>query len=270
MGSPLRISALRLLLTACAAAGAPVATQPASSEEAIDPRVDQWLKRIEQRAGESTTLRAKLTYVRVQGLLGDEQRRYGTLVYDRGPPARFAVHFDRVLIAEQLELRRHRYIYDGRWLAERNEEDKIFTRYELARDEAVAVEGEDFLKLGKGPFPLPLSLRKDRVLNRFKVTLVPTPDPANGKKSQEPKNSVHLRLVPKPHLDLEASHIDLWFDRNTVLPMRVRTFEEDEETETIVNLREIETDIKIGSEHFDTSPPIDRDWEIHIKPLAKQ
>ena len=66
-----------------------------SPQSVTDPNADAFMDQIEQHSKQIKTLKAKLRYDRIQGLLGDEQRRFGRLSYAAGPPARFAIHFDK-------------------------------------------------------------------------------------------------------------------------------------------------------------------------------
>ncbi|MFP4143701.1 MAG: LolA family protein [Phycisphaeraceae bacterium] len=236
----------------------------ASAEARVSPEVETWLDRIEAKADEIETLRARLKYERVQGLLGDTQIRFGALLYSAGPPSKFAASFDRVVRDRKMRMQAQSFIFDGRWLAERSVDDgrKLFIRRELVPPER---EGEDLLGLGEGPFALPLDLEKETVLERFEVTLVEDePD------SDAPENSVHLRLVPREHVDVEQSRIDLWYDRDTLLPVRVRTEEEKEEAVSVITLREIESPAELPEDAFDTTPPRGRGWQVEIKPLEQE
>src|SRR5262245_27236656 len=80
----------------CAEEPAPT-TQPAV-EAKIDPAVDALLDRIEAKSKDLRTFKADLRYDRNQILVSDKQRRFGSIVYVVGPPAKFAVHFDRLVV----------------------------------------------------------------------------------------------------------------------------------------------------------------------------
>lgn len=244
-----------LLFTALAACAAPGGEQPATQPVAASPEVEQWLDRIEQRTDDVSTLRAKVTYDTIQGLLGDEQRRFGTLYYEAGPPARFAIHLDRLVVDNALRPQDRWYVFDGQWLAERIADEKTFIRRELVPPG----EERDLLRIGEGPFAIPLDLEKDKVLERFEVALVED-QPA------EVENSVHLRLTPRPDVDIEQEQIDIWYDRDNLLPVRVHTREEASE-ESVIRLRDIELGEPIAAERFDTTPPTEPGWQIELKPL---
>jgi hypothetical protein len=240
------------------------ATQPATlaaTQPATQPSdAEQWLDRIEQQARQTQTLHAKLRYDLIQGLLGDEQRRFGTLTYDAGPPARFAVHLDRLVADTALHREDRWYIYDGVWLAERLDKEKMFIRRQLAPQ---GQHADELLDLGEGPFLLPLNLRKDKVLSRFDVTVVEVTE-------DDPPNTVHLLLIPKPDVQSEQDQVQLWFDRDSLLPLQVRTISDAEsENESLVVLSDVELNVPSDAATFDTTAPTEPGWEVEIHPLEE-
>ena len=65
---------------------------------------------------------------------------------------------------------------------------------------------------------------------------------------------------------LDAQRIDLWFDRDTLLPLRAFTLESDDDTTTI-DLFKAQPNTPIDPEVFDTALPTARGWETQIVPL---
>ena len=245
-----------LATTAEPAAAEP--TDDAASEpevSAVSPELDQWLDRIEARAQEIRTLRAAVRYDRVQGLLGDHQRRFGTLAYDAGPPARFAVHFDRLLVFDVQRRQDRTFIFDGRWLAEKIGEDQLFIRRELVPEQH---EGElDLLALGEGPFALPLNLEKRKLLERFDVTLVAERSEAEGL-----EETLHLRLEPREHVRIDHDWIEIWYHRETLLPVQVHAEREEAEESSIIRLMRPELNVSVDESAFDTSAPAEPGWDV--------
>lgn len=242
------------LVGACAAPMTMSGDAPATAED--------WLQRIEERTADLDTLQAKITLITVQGLLGDEQRRFGTLLYDAadedaGEPTRFRLDLDRAVVDNALEERKQSFIFDGRWLAERNENSRTFIRRQLA-DADNPASGEPQLDMGDGPFVLPLNLKKDKILQRFEATAIP---PAKA----DPPNTAHLLLVPRPGVEVEQEHIDIWFDRNSLLPVRVDTVTSDQTEQTIL-LREVRINPELDEDAFDTTPPEEPGWKVSVKP----
>ena len=133
--------------------------------------------------------------------------------------------------------------------------------------ELVAEGQQANLNVGEGPFPLPLDLNKDRVLSRFEVTLVDAAedDPAAGKQASD-AGSFHLQLVPREGVEIDAEQIDLWFDRETLLPLRAVTLQDDGDTTTL-DLFANDPDAEIRPGTFDTALPEDGNWETQVVPL---
>ncbi|MFA9479811.1 outer membrane lipoprotein carrier protein LolA [Phycisphaerales bacterium AB-hyl4] len=242
---------------------APEDAPDVASEEAAEmaheaeDTAEQWLERIEARSDEIDTLTARVRYDRVQVLLGDEQTRFGRLTYDAGPPARFHVHFDRMAMHDEMQMQERRYIFDGRWLAERHDDQRLFILRELV---AEGDEGEDLLRLGEGPFALPLDLQKDTVLERFEVALVTEDEPAF-------EEAVLLRLTPRPGVEIDQTQIDIWYDRETRLPLQVRTVNDVDQTESTIRLGEMQTGVDVDEAVFDTTPPDAAGWQVERRAL---
>ncbi|MBB6431081.1 LolA family protein [Algisphaera agarilytica] len=233
----------------------PVVVQP------VEPTAEGWLTLLESSASETLTLTARVRMTTIASLLEEETQRFGPLKYaaadDQNPSMRFAVQFTRMKIEDLIEDIDQSYIYDGRWLLDMDAIDKTATQRELVP------EGEQAnLELGDGPFLLPLNLRKDRVLQKFDVELI---DAAEG----DPKSDAgtfHLRLTPKPAAGTDAQRIDLWFDRETLLPLRAATLEADDD-QTIVDLFQLEANAEISDDTFETSLPTEPGWELQVVPL---
>ncbi len=211
---------------------------------------EAWLDRIEAAANDVTSLTADLRYDRNQLLLGDEQRRFGTLVYQAGPPPKFQVHFNKKLVDDHWSQPDLYYIYDGRWLLKSDHENKTANRYQLVPDDEKA--GAE-MALGEGPFPIPLNLKKEKVLARFEAVVIPPAD-------DDPANSVHLQLTPREEIETDLTTIDLWFDRDTLLPTAASTLD-DSETQTIVRLTETITNPELPEQSFDTALPTEPGWQ---------
>lgn len=232
---------------------------PAASEEA-----QAWLERIDVAGQKLKSLQGTLRYEVIQGSMGDKQIRMGTLYYDAGPPAKFAVHFDRLMASRRLIREDRWYIFDGQWLVEKMVEQKQFVKRQLIDLEKTQADGTppsaNPLADGQGPFALPITLKKDAVLRKHKVDLI-------AFKEGDPTNSVHLRLTPHVLQRGEFSRIDLWYDTTTLLPVRAQTLDETE-NETTVILSEVKVDEQIESIRFDTAePPASEGWTVELKPL---
>jgi len=250
------LTAAMFLLQASPAAAAP-ASQPDDA--------DAWLSRIEQRADRIDTVEARIRYDRIKGLLGSRVRRFGTLKYKAGPPAKFAIHFDRILEGRRADPIDRTYIFDGRWLAEKRNDEKLFIRRELV---PAGEEDKRLLDMENQPFVLPLDQDKAYVLERFHVKVVPLADPPDRL-----KNTLHLRLSPKPDKNINLNRVDLWYDRDSLLPRRAVTRKDgakDAPDKSVIDLLTISEDVDIVEGAFNTTPPSGPEWKVEIKPLKKQ
>lgn len=260
------------LTSACKASPASAADQTPATAPATGPadEADAWLDRIAAVHKDVHALRAELVYDRIQGLLGDQQRRFGTLDYVAGPPAKFAIHFDRLLADERMEKQDRWYIFDGRWLVERLDDRKQFIGQEVEPPpgstsptaENAPGGGVDPLAMGQGPFVVPISPDKDRILSRYEVVVVPAAE-------DDPPNSLHLRLTPRQGQRISFTSADLWYDRETLMPQRVQTID-DSENQSIVKLSKVEVNPNVADDLFSTAPPQERGWDVQLSPWEEK
>ena len=247
-------------------------TQPAAQRpDDVDPRVWDWLGRLEQRGKMLKSYEARIRYTRTQSLLDDSVARLGRLRYVAGPPSRFRVDFKRLIEGGVRRTRNEGYIFDGSWIVHIKPDDKIFLKRQV-----VAPDQEfDPMKIGQGPFVVPLGQKRNDVIRDFHVTLVEPPVQAPQAETQPaPPADVQLHLVPKRQgrragQSIDFVEADLWFDRTTLLPVKLQTVDNGG-NETIVEMHDavvdsIETDD--SDDPFDTTvPPEGTGWRIEITP----
>ena len=230
----------------------PVAPPPAA--------VDDLLTRIEKKHDSIKTLEAPLKYDRNQIILGDKQRRFGKLIYVAGPPPKFAIHFDVVVINRRRNLQDRWYVFDGRYLIERLHDRKQFFRRELVA--ADKVNRKNPLAMGNNPLLVPLPLRKDDILKRYEIAIM-------AQEPSDPQLTVHLKLKPRhKQTGDDKRDIELWIDEKTLLPVKVRT-EDDSQYESIIHLDQSKAAINkpVDEKVIDTSLPTDPGWKIEDIPL---
>ncbi len=230
----------------------------------VDPQADAWLRRIEAAGEGVKALHAEVRYDRNNGLTGSKQRRFGHLSYQAGPPSRFAVYFDRLLTGRRSEKEEKWYIYDGRWIVERIEGEKVFIKHRVVRPEGESGEGEarDPLALGEGPFPVPVGQKREEILRRFEVSVLDA-------SADDPENTVRLRLTPRAGHRIDFTSIDLWYDRDTLLPRRVLALDDVSQDEVIVELLDPKVNDEVDESVFDTRAPSERGergWREEINP----
>jgi hypothetical protein len=259
-----------LTLTACTAAaqgdGADEVVSERASEAgdepaeiAPDPEVVRLLQQIEAASADLKTLKTRVRYTRLQVLTGDEQRRFGDFFYISGDddrPTRFAMLFDRLVIDERARPMETWYVFDGRWLLERDHDTKSAVRRELV---AKGAERSDMLNMGKGQLPIPLKLKADDVLKQYDVEKLD--DAPFGDQTLH-----HLKLTPREGGET-AVPIELWFDSETLLLQKIVTEEDGDEIEILFPTPKLNPDI--DQKVFDTGLPETKDgWQVQEVPLA--
>ena len=225
-------------------------------EPAPSNPVNDWLSRIEATHGRIKTLSATLKYDYNQIKLGDRQRRFGRLIYVEGPPPKFAVHFDQLVVNRRGRAQNRWYIFDGRYLVERHEDQtpKRFSRREVAAPEAIK-KGNP-LTNGDGPFVIPLPVRKDRLLERFQVTLEPP-------QKTDPPDTIHLHLIPKPGRSIDFVELHLWHDRESLLPVKARTVSKSHyESILWLDPKTARINEPVDERLIDTRLPTGPDWQV--------
>ncbi|MFA6044251.1 MAG: hypothetical protein WC718_04655 [Phycisphaerales bacterium] len=271
-------------------------TQPAQTAPPVSPvkpgditTADQLLDALETADAGLHTLTADIRYDRVFEIAGDRQIRDGSLVYvdTRGDAAgapgaaggrKFAIRIKSVQIGDRKDPEDRQLIFDGQWFVERVDSNKSFTKRRVARP------GENFnpLRLGEGPFPLPIGQKKADILKRYDVDLFPATkdlvsnDPGNAaaQKSLEDfvKGCYQLKLTPKPTIieSEELKEIRLWYrpgtgNEPTLLPRMARTINRAQDV-TLVQLINVKLNQPIDPESISTTPP-KGDWHVQIDDL---
>lgn len=220
-----------------------------------------WLDKIDAAGRALKSLHGELRYEVIQGALGDKQIRLGSLFYDANKPAKFAVHFDRLVAGRRLLREDRWYIFDGRWMVEKMGEQKQFIKREFTDPKNENAKEANPLTDGQGPFALPITLQKDQVLQKYKVQLLRAPTDENA--------TLKLRLTPHVAQRGQFTQIDLTYDAATMMPSRVETLDETE-NETAVILTKVKVDQPIDAAVFDTNAPAAKDgWTVEIKPWGE-
>ncbi|MCL4741937.1 MAG: outer membrane lipoprotein carrier protein LolA [Phycisphaerales bacterium] len=264
---------LGLALCADPALAAVESAQPEQSDGQIRT-ADDLLRELE-RTGESVArFSATVRYVKTFAIAGDTETRDGSLVFvtdpgDDGatPLRRFLIEFDRLTVGRRVEQKPQTYVFDGRWLLERLPSEKQIVKRE------VVPPGErwDPLRLGEGPFPVPVGQRRDDVLREFSAELLP---PADGLESDALRTYAadcwQLRLTPHPELadSADFEEVRVWYDKDDLLPRVVRTVSPSGD-ESLVQLRDLRTNdaVRVDEKAMSTDLPAKRDgWTIKVEP----
>lgn len=277
---------LGLLLAGLPCVGFGAGAQEAANAQARvwaegDPieSADDLLLALETSDLEIKTFTAGIRYTRIFALAGDEQTRDGTIFYetvDRGDketPAsrRFAVKFDSLRVGSRVETEPKEYIFDGEWLVEKLELQKQFIKRQ------VVPPGQRFdpLRIGEGPFPVPVGQRREDVLGRYNVKLLPAEEGLDADSLRSfvtgGEGTYQLSLVPKqaPQNGDELAEIRVWYRKSDLLPRMSRTLNVAGD-ESIVQMLSPEKNPKeLPYRVFDTATPA-RGWDVRVEPYRGQ
>lgn len=122
------------------------------------------------------TLRAGVMFDKLNDAMGDRQVRTGTLWFAAdagaaGVPARrrFAVHFSKLQFDGRVREEDQHLLFDGEWFIEKLTTQKQFKK----RQVVPAGQTVDPLKIGEGPFPIPIGQKRSEILKRYSAELLP-------------------------------------------------------------------------------------------------
>jgi len=257
MAENFSISMVTALLAATAAGAA--TTQPATAP-AVGAAEMKILRDLEAAGEKHRTIRARIDYHVELRELGDSETRTGYVAYRKGDaksPTQFRVTFETLRLgagrktAEQVD-----YAFDGQWLTVAKHKIKNMTLYQLA------AKGQRIepLRIGKGPFPLPFGQKADDMIKHFEV-LTRSPRP------NDPKNTTYLRLTTRPSFvrQMSVQRIELWIDRATNLPAKIRSRDKSRNT-TTVTFQKVRTNEPVAPGVFRI--PRKLGWETVRRPLT--
>ncbi len=236
--------------------------------------VDDLLTALEHADAGLETLTARINYFKTFAIQSDEQERRGRLYFkaepspEEGVPPRrrFAVTFDELVVGTRSEKSILHYAFDGQWVVEKTPGDRQFTKRQ------VVPPGETFdpLKIGEGPFPVPIGQKRAEILDRFDATL---PPPTEGLENPNYvmfvrfNSLVELLLKPKPGTAEADSfeEVRIWYQpTGHMLPLIARTVTPAGDVSLVI-LTEPVVNEPIDDAVFSTDvPPADEGWHVHI------
>lgn len=147
------------------------------------------------------------------------------------------------------------YLLENGWLYDLDFAKKIRNERQVSKPG----DKVNLLKLGEGPFPLPIGQSKEDVHKSFDVTMTPA---AKG----DPDNTIHLQLKPREGTPLAKrfSKIDVWVDRATNMPTRIDTLDAAGSEQRSTQLTNIVVNPKGGLKNDDFALPNTNGWNVHV------
>jgi hypothetical protein len=260
------LAALALVPSACLAQPAAPTTAPATAPAATAPSAGleemKVLRELEAAGDKHRTIRADVDYHVDVRALGDSEDRTGYVAYQKGDdksPTRFRVTFDTIRQGTGAKTKAQvDYVFDGAWLAVLKHQIKNITLYQLA------AKGERIepLRIGRGPFPLPFGQKADDMVRNFTVTLLPP-------QADDPKGTIGLRLVTRENClkDMPIERIEMWVDRATYLPVKIRSRDKNKDVTTVV-FKDTQTNKAVDQKLLEIPTMIG--WEKFVRPLKQE
>lgn len=240
------------------------AAVPAPAAAAAD--VDPVLVQLDQRGQTLQSFTADVRLLERDESTMYQSTRVGKVWYERRADgsARMRVTFaDRetvkAKVADPLE-----YVLDGGWLTERQHAKKIQVRRQVLRPG----EKVNLLKLGEGPFPLPIGQKPDEVKRQFTVTR------AKPDKEADPAyapGAPHLVLKPRPGTPLARKFdtVDVWVDPATQMPVKIETLDPKQTTVKSTELRNLVVNPKLADADFKLPPIDETTWSSKEEPFRE-
>jgi hypothetical protein len=271
------------LIPASQPASAPT-DKPASQEIKT---ADDLLSRLETADKDLKSLDADIQYDRVFSLTDDRHIRTGKLYYidskakdDKGQSApgsrKFAIQFDSLRLGDQPKRPEEKLmVFDGHWLIEKMPSEKQMIKREIVP----AGKAFDPLKIGEGPFPIPVGQRREDILKRFTADLLPAEDGLVGNEPGDtPKlkgfvtkaKAYQLKLTPKPAPDQDFKEVRLWYapDKSgTLLPILARTVNQQDDV-SIVEMVNVKLNQAPPANVFESEAPAG--WAVQVEQLPAE
>ncbi len=260
----LAVTLLTSLLIAQAPPEKPPADAPSTAapaeREAVDPKIDAILMRLEKRGEGLKDIACRVEYVEDDQINLSQQKKSGSirfLLTERNPV--FMIQFDKTVV-DGLLGKREWYYFDGRWLWRALERTRTVNKQELVPEGEVI----DLFDIESTPFVLPFGQKRDEILLNFTLKLE---EPAAG----DPKDVDHLLCTPRAGSRLADRYqqVHLFVHREVGLPVRivtVRTGGYVRETADFPDLGERSLNAGLSAKDF---APLKewREYEISAEPL---
>jgi outer membrane lipoprotein-sorting protein len=192
--------------------------------------------------------------------IGGTNGHTGTIVFQKRADgdARLIVKFTQQETGDRLVAENHVYKLDGGWLIERD----YLNKNEVRREVVAPGEKMNVLKLGEGPFPLPIGQDKEDVKKLFDAKLV-----APGKK--DPPDTAHVSLTPHDNTELarKFQSVDVWTSRQNGMPLRIKTLDAGGAKIQTTDLTHLKLNAGVSDADFDL-PKVDG-FAVTVEPYRR-
>ncbi|MGD1276375.1 MAG: hypothetical protein ABR964_04025 [Tepidisphaeraceae bacterium] len=253
------------VILACLTVGCMAAAQPATQPAALTATsgIDQILDALDARGHNLQDFTAVVRLSDTDNSTGDSAATDGKVLFQRkgDGDARIRVAFNKKERGDQIFDVDHQYTLDDGWLVERDYQAKKEIRNQVLKPG----QKMDLLKLGEGPFPLPIGQKKEDVKNLFDVGKI---EPAKD----DPTDTVHVRLTPRPQTQYARKFktVDLWVDLASAMPRRIQTLDANETTIKTTDLSEVKINVGLADADFAQPALPNSGWDQIVQPYEQQ
>ncbi len=174
--------------------------------------------------------------------------------------SRLRVTFEKKDDGSNIREEKIEYMLDDGWLVDRDYKKRIEVKRQVLRPG----EKLNLLKLGEGPFPLPIGQDKADAHRLFDVTKL-------DRQEKDPERTIHLRLEPKTGSQFERKFksIDVWVDQRTHMPRRIETLDRNEVSVRTTDLSDVQVNRGLRDADFALPAISDKEWTQHAEPYGE-
>jgi outer membrane lipoprotein-sorting protein len=250
-------------IVVCILAGCAVAQEsaPPTSTTAVS-EIDAILDRLDARGDSLKGFTADVLMAETDNTTGLSTTRIGKVWIQKlqDNNARMRVGFTKKVVNDQTSDDRRDYVFDKGWLTDRD----YRRRTQINRQVLKPGEKLDLLKLGEGPFPLPVGQDKADVHKLFETIFI-------AGKDGDPKNTDHLQLKPKEGTSFARKFhsIDVWVDRESHMPARIETVDVNESVTQTTDLTNLVLNPEMKDADFVLSKIDEKVWTLHDEPFEQ-
>lgn len=232
--------------SAFAAQPAPIINPVGAGAERLGPdaSLDQILQALQTRGQGLKGFTANVVHEKTNALSGNIETLKGKvwLQYIAAGDARIRVLFDSRMLGERRtrDFKRE-YLLDKGVLVERDYGPKLQVKRRILKPD----QKMDPLKLGEGPFPLPIGQDPNEVKRMFDATKI---EP----QKDDPPGTVHVELTPKPGSQFARRFktMDVWVDQVSHFPTRIRTIDPPQNNILVTDLKDIQVNPDLADREF--------------------
>ncbi len=228
-----------------------------------DSKSDEILEALYQRGLDLKSFTAKVALNTINTDTQDKSTRSGVIWYQTKPDADARIHvlFDKKIEGDKTyagDSAKVEYLLDKGWLTDRDYKRQTETRRQVRKPG----EKMNLLKLGEGPFPLPIGQDKQTVHEQFDVS--------------QPKvdNALplpYVRLTPKEKTRLAGnfSRIDVWVDPKTNMPVKIETLSPSGDETRGTDLTDVQINTGVTDADFDITKIDPNTWTLRDESFGR-